>query len=398
MKRAGAALRMTTEVLATELAAPSTTPPEWTAFEWRLASAAAAIHGVSALLATNLRWRGPERWNRFLDEQRTHMELRHRRIAQLLADIDCTARSAGIALVPLKGAALHDIGLYRAGERPMSDIDLLVGNNEVVAAGQLLRKLGYRQAFANWRQTVFEPETPGMSRAFGEHCGNPIKIELHTRIVERLPVVDRDITDRIFPYHAHAGANRYPSRAALMTHLLLHAAGDMCGRALRLIQLHDLALLARRMTAADWDEVLATGRPGWVSPPLTILAKYYGSVIPEDVLCRARGMSPWWLREACKRQLLADVSRSKLWIDAFPGIEWSNSPVEMLQFVARRLRPDTETLAVRSEIARTHPGAARSEWSHASQGRRALRWIFSRPARMETLTSVHAVLKISEAG
>jgi hypothetical protein len=90
------------------------------------------------------------------------------------------------------------------------------------------------------------------------------------------------------------------------------------------------------------------------------------------------------------------VSRSKLWIDAFPGIEWSSSLDEMLRFVARRVRPDKEVLAVRDEIARTHPGAVRSEWSHSSQARRMWRWISSRPTRMETLTSVHAVLNFGK--
>ena len=183
-----------------------------------------------------------------------------------------------------------------------------------------------------------------------------------------------------------------------MTHLLLHAAGDMCGRGLRLVQLHDLALLARRMSGDDWDEVLSAGHSGWVAPPLTMLVRYYSSAVPADVLAQARRICPWLLERVCRRQALADVSRSKLWIDAFPGIEWSSSLNEMMRFVARRVRPDREILAVRDEVARTHPGAARSEWSHSSQSRRVLRWIFSRPARVETLTSVHAVLNFGRVG
>ena len=57
-----AALRKTTEVLARELAVPSTGLPDWTDFEWHIARAVAAMHGVSALLRNRLRWEGPEAW------------------------------------------------------------------------------------------------------------------------------------------------------------------------------------------------------------------------------------------------------------------------------------------------------------------------------------------------
>src|SRR5688500_5573402 len=78
-----AALLETTEVLATELAAPTDTTPDWTDFEWCIARAVAAMHGVSPLLSGTLRWRGPESWERFLKEQREHTFQRHQRIERL---------------------------------------------------------------------------------------------------------------------------------------------------------------------------------------------------------------------------------------------------------------------------------------------------------------------------
>ena len=41
------------------------------------------------------------------------------------------AQDAGVAIVPLKGAALHANGLYLAGDRPMADIDLLAGEFDI---------------------------------------------------------------------------------------------------------------------------------------------------------------------------------------------------------------------------------------------------------------------------
>ena len=97
------ALHKTTEALASELTSPSSAAPDWSDAEWAVARAAAAIHGVSPLLADALRWPGPAEWRQFLAEQKAHTATRFRRIQQLLQQIDIRAREAGAALVPLKG-------------------------------------------------------------------------------------------------------------------------------------------------------------------------------------------------------------------------------------------------------------------------------------------------------
>src|SRR5688572_23487651 len=120
-REVAAALRTTTEALARELAHPSREAPAWSDFEWRIAEVASALHGVSALLARRLQWKGPPRWQRFLEEQRHQTQVRHERIVALLTQFDALARREGVAMTALKGVALHALGLYRAGERPMAD-------------------------------------------------------------------------------------------------------------------------------------------------------------------------------------------------------------------------------------------------------------------------------------
>src|SRR6185312_14320733 len=115
------ALHRITESLAAGLACSGAEPPAWSELEWRLAPAVAAIHGISSLLAGALRWQGPPHWASFLVEQRRHTLQRQQRIDQLLAAIDESARSAGIAVVALKGTALQRAGVYAPGERPMAD-------------------------------------------------------------------------------------------------------------------------------------------------------------------------------------------------------------------------------------------------------------------------------------
>jgi hypothetical protein len=67
-----AMLRKITERFARELAEPAPLAPEWSEFEWIVARAVAAMHGVSPLLSRTLCWQGPVGWAEFLEEQRTH--------------------------------------------------------------------------------------------------------------------------------------------------------------------------------------------------------------------------------------------------------------------------------------------------------------------------------------
>jgi hypothetical protein len=146
LKTVKAGLHDATEALALELARPGTPTPDWDGVQWRLASAAAAAHGVPAMLHGRCRWRY-EPWQRFLRDQHAHVLSRQRRIAATLSRIDAGARDAGIAAVALKGAALHAIGLYAPGERPMADIDLLVAEATPTARPRCCRR------WATWSPT-----------------------------------------------------------------------------------------------------------------------------------------------------------------------------------------------------------------------------------------------------
>ncbi|MDB5971985.1 MAG: hypothetical protein JWQ90_4435 [Hydrocarboniphaga sp.] len=396
LKAVQAGLALTTEALAHELASPGERAPDWSELEWRLACAVSAAHGVSTLLSESLAWRGPVEWQRFLAAQREHIAQRHRRIAELLERIDAAARSAGIAIVPLKGAALHELGVYAAGQRPMADIDLLVRDEDVEPTLRMLEDLGYYLSFVTWRHHVLKPRIGSPSPELGEHRDNPINVELHTRVQERLPISTVDISAQIFPRSPRPGLNRYPSRAALMTHLLLHAAGNVRGRGLKLLQLHDIALLASRMRESDWDELRRAGVDGrlwWALPPLRLIARYRSSAIPRDLLGLIEPTCPWLLRLHSRHQTLTSVSCSKLWIEAFPGIEWSRSAAEMCEYLARRIRPSAEAIKERADSARTQLYMSEQAWARLSQSRRMLRWLLVQSPRLDTMFVVRAALQ-----
>jgi len=394
-------LYRTTEALAQELAQSrsDSATPEWSELEWRLASAAAVAHGVSPLLSTFSTWRNP-RWRQFLENQREHVEQRHRRIEALLTSIDAAARAASLPIVPLKGSALHALGVYTAGERPMADIDLLVRESDAAQAIELLLDHGYVESFVQWKHRVFKPATGQPSAVLGEHRDTPVNIELHTRIQERLPVSAVDITDRIHPREPAPGLNPYPSNGALMSHLLLHAAGNICGRSLRLLHLNDIALLARRMTANDWNRLWdehAAGPPWWALPPLRLVARYYKNSIPEAVLARLKPDCHWLLRTVSRRQTLTQVSCSDLWIHAFAGIEWSRSVRDVVHYVGNRIRPSEEAVRERADMVRTQlwlQGQGQS-WVTSTQRRRILTLLTRSMPRMDTMYVVRAALEPS---
>lgn len=385
-----AALGRTTERLAHELAEPQPYAPQWSQFDWVAARAVVAMHGISGLLAAGLRWQGPPEWQEFLTTQRAHLAARQGRIAQLLERIDLQLKARGTGGLALKGAALHALGLYQTGERPMADVDLLVRPQDLDAATAALAALELHESHRTVKHRVFITRQTAPVGAFGEHAGNQIKVELHERLCEFLPLQATDITAQVLPGRLPAGLNAYPSRAALMGHLLLHAAGSTVYRVLRLIQLHDLTLLGRSMSESDWQELLAW-RPWWALPTLALAEHYYEAFVPTAAMDAFRHCSTRPLRRAARRQRLSDVSLSRLWVDAFPGIEWSRSAGEALQFMVARLIPSAQLRADR-QMLNSEPSLAHDDWAHLSQRRRIARFLSSRPSRPWPMYNVRAAL------
>jgi hypothetical protein len=390
-----ATLRNITEALARDLAGPAATAPPWSAFEWRAARAAAAMHGVSGLLAGKQLWRGPDDWHAFLNGQRDHIAQRHARIEALLCELEERLLSRQIAAVALKGASLFALGLYAPGERPMADIDLLVAPAALETAAGAIEGLGFTESLRTVKHRVFVPRIRATPAVMGEHAGNDMKIELHEQICEPLPVRPAALGLPVLGADARPGLNPYASTGSLMGHLLLHAAGNMVCRSLRLVQLHDIALLCPRLSPADWDLLLSSeggSAPWWSHPPLALVARYFEGV-PGQALARSARSCPWVLRRLSSRQLLSDVSLSRVWVEAFPGIEWSRSLVAALGYARTRIVPSASTLNERRSALHSEPALSEGDWAGLSQTRRIVRYLTSRPARPWPLHNVRTALE-----
>lgn len=388
-----AALHTTTERLATEVAQPTDTAPEWNELEWAVARAAAALQGISTLLATRLRWRGPESWQAFLAEQRAQSILRDRKIGDLVERIDEATRRAAIPCVALKGAALRTLGIYAAGERPMGDVDLLVRPGDLAAVDGALQELGYFEARQTPRHAIYEPRHAPVGVEFGEHVDNPLKIEVHPNVAEALPIRSVDITAQLWPEDARPGINSYRSTAALTLHLLLHAAGNIRSHALRQIQLNDIATVP----PPEWDVLLRASermKPcWWAFPPLALTERYYPGTVPSGVLRALRRACPPGLKFVTGSKALSDLSWSNLRIHAVPGIAWSRTPLDALLYVRSRAFPSRDAIAQLQQTVRAQPSLASVPWYGLSHGSRIARWLVSRPPRVQTVLCIAAALE-----
>jgi len=398
-KALAAALRKTTEHLARELVRPSDTPPGWNELEFGVAQSVAAMQGITVLLGNRLRWRGPPAWEAFLAGQREQSVLREALLGRLLERIDSVTRDARIACVALKGSALRSLGLYAPGERPSGDIDLLVRKSDAAAVATAIASLDYVLFADVKRHTTYVPRKLETPISLGEHAANTISIEVHTLVAEALPIRNVDITERLLPERPVPGVNRYPSDAALLLHLLLHAADNMKTHCLRQLQLHDIALLLGRLGAADWDamhEAASAGELWWAFPPLAMTERYYDCRAPRALLRDVRRSCPVILRRVSDRHELTDVSWSNLRISALPGIAWSHTPIEALRYAWSRVSPERDTLEEVRTAVELQPHLRIVPWYQVSQSKRIVRWLVSRPPRVQTISAVAAALRGSE--
>lgn len=215
----------------------------------RKAAFAAAIQGLSARLARlpdAAGLPGPLAEHLALEAERCAE--RGHRIVERLAEILSLLAAEGIAVIPLKGAALLLRGEAAPGLRPMGDLDLLIADSARVpdAAAILARRTPYRPLLDTPRHLVLAEEGERVPSPAGEHPGNPLRIELHRSF--RLPVLGvvldatRELTADVVDVPV---GFRVPSEPAMLRHLWHHAAEDFAAKGLRGIQAVDFLDRAR---------------------------------------------------------------------------------------------------------------------------------------------------------
>jgi hypothetical protein len=223
-----------------------------------------------------------------------------------LAEILAAFAGAGIEAIPLKGSHLATSYYREPGLRPMNDLDVLVRPADEPRALEALARLGYQPIARSWKHFLLaRPEARGPIVADdGEHPDNPRSLDLHTRLEEQFWGIRYDLT-------ADAWAKSEPGRLLgatarllrppmLLHHLAVHATSDTIARRVRLLHLHDIALVAAEVDQAGWrwivDGARARREERFVYPSLLLTSRYY-PVVPDDVLAALRpGLPPALLR------------------------------------------------------------------------------------------------------
>ena len=280
----------------------------WDDSAWEAARWAIQVHGIGPLLHHTLaRQPGAEalqpRLRGYLAEQ---YRLSGERVALLLgelAELLYACRKAGIDVLPLKGALLAAGYYAEPGLRPMNDLDLLARPEDEPRLVGLLARLGYQPVARSWKHLILAREAgrgPIVSWE-GEHPANPRSLDLHIRLGEQFWGLHYDLTPL-----AWAGAEpgtllgvetQLLAPTALLHHLATHASSDTIARRVRLLHLHDIALVARAVDEQGWQQILAwAGEPRLIYPALAFTNHYY-PVVPAAVLRELRsGIPPALLR------------------------------------------------------------------------------------------------------
>ncbi|ABC64527.1 nucleotidyltransferase domain-containing protein [Erythrobacter litoralis] len=182
-----------------------------------------------------------------------------------LLEVDALLRKRGITPVALKGAWCAWHAYPAASERPMRDIDLLVGHDRALDAFAILLENGFRQEAASAR-------TPEASLAHDKHLPplvspEGVRFELHMRLWERPEAIgwwmpegeDAAMLSRATPVDVDDPVH-YLAPDDMLVHFTIHAAlsNRLNGGPLGLIDID--ALLAR--SAIDWDATWDRGRSG----------------------------------------------------------------------------------------------------------------------------------------
>jgi len=262
--------------------APSLHPPPPDDLRlWSALPALAEGHGVAALVAPTLAPLAPPDIARRLADAAERTLARGRRLAADVALVGDALAAAGIPYALLKGLGPAGRLYDPPAARPAADIDLLVRPGDVDAVARVLTSLGYEEDHRTWRHRVYvRPDNAAVVDRRGEHPDNPRPVEVHDWLGEAFRGITWDFTAAVALDHP---GTELPAATA-MAHLAAHATADALGRRLRLIQLADLARLARRMGEADWEDLAGLGGSRYAArfvwPALALADRVVGARIP----------------------------------------------------------------------------------------------------------------------
>lgn len=226
----------------------------------------------------------------------TRRAMRAVRLMHLLEWIAGRFNEAGIPVMALKGAALHLTLYRRAGEREMTDLDLIVRPDDLDRAMKLLEDLGCHRGEVAFREDFF----PRYYYEIQYRAGSisPVNVDLHVRPFRVLRfcrfVPDDALWERAVPVAIGGATVLVPAPDDTLIHLAAHSA--LHGNALEK-WLGDIDRWIRAK-AIDWERFLATVK-SWrlaaaVRSGIEAAEGVFGPALPGEVRGRLAAMRAGW--------------------------------------------------------------------------------------------------------
>jgi hypothetical protein len=289
--------------------------------------------GVVPLLARIVRGRGlvPPELEQELRVWYLHNVARNMTQFSELGAVLKQLRASEIPVLVLKGAALAEVVYGNIGLRSMTDVDLLVRQEDVEHATRELAARGYKSELVETKpgSQVDEHHADGLIRR-GEH---DVMMGVHWRLFDSPYYRHRMRLDWFWESALTVQIEEEPALILGPEAQILHLCGHLVlhhgrGEEWRLIWMHDVGeVIACYEDQIDWEELLTRAESCELAVPvrlvLTRLAAEWGVAIPKGVLGRLKDLqaSPDQERLYARRTAERAGVAQRFWADlaSIPG-------------------------------------------------------------------------------
>lgn len=358
----------------------------WNAADWEAARWAIQVHGIAPLLhhasadQPDFAALHPD-LRTYLADQHSLSNARISLLLNELGELLTACHAAEITVIPLKGSLLATHYYPEPGLRPMNDLDLLIRPDNEARILDVLASLRYRPVVRSWKHVMLarpDGEAPITSWA-GEHPANPRNLDLHIRVAEQFWGMQYDLTTEAWTDSEPGMVGTAPARllqpTILLHHLCIHTSSNLIWRRMRMLNLHDIALVARQVDSVGWQRIVdyaqARREARMIYPALALTRRYY-PIVPESVLATLRAGVPARLLAHLDQCDLGHVSFCNRQPRTFgESMRWFRPGWEQANAVRHALLPNP------GEITSWYPdlaGSHRLPLVYARYGADMLRW------------------------
>ncbi|KRC79777.1 nucleotidyltransferase family protein [Sphingomonas sp. Root241] len=257
-----------------------------------------------------------------------HLEHNRARMARLTAQATAAVDAlseGGASPIVMKG--MHTAHHYfdEPGQRIASDIDLLIGPDQLPVAAAILPKLGYEPGKGGFCQRSWampDVATRPVTLTY-VHRDDPWSIDLHEGITRKLAGgAHRVDIDTLIPTVALekwriSGGAIFPP-ALLLVHLLVHAGSSF--ESLTLQRQYEIVLVIRKhggREGFDWSAftVLCDRAGLWpfLYPALCCAERLSPNLVPDPIILRSRAATPLMVQRLVESHSAASIHRTARW-------------------------------------------------------------------------------------